>query len=106
GARRRSSLSRRGISRRCSVCCGLEGCRLATPPAAPWLTRLLTNAERGDDLAVPLDVVAAQVVEQAAALADELQETAARVVVLRVRLEVLREVGDALGEQRDLHLGR
>src|SRR5690606_32158480 len=63
----------------------------------------LTDAERRDDLAVPLDVVAAQVVEQAAALADQLQEPAAGVVILRVRLEVLGQIGDALGEQRDLH---
>ena len=27
-------------------------------------------------------------------------------VVLEVRLEVLGEVGDALGKERDLHLGR
>ena len=49
---------------------------------------------------------ALEVVEQAAALADHHQQAAARVVVLLVRLEVLGQVGDALGQDRDLHLRR
>ena len=36
---------------------------------------------------------------------DELQKTPTGVVVFRVRLEVLREVADALAEERDLNLG-
>jgi hypothetical protein len=33
---------------------------------------------------------------------NELQEPTAGVVILRVRLEVLGEIGDALAEERDL----
>jgi len=46
-----------------------------------------------------------QVVQQPAALAHEEQQPTAAVVVVLVLLEVLGEVGDAVAEQRDLHLG-
>src|SRR5919199_1725755 len=59
-----------------------------------------------DERAVALDVVAAQVVQQPASLADQEQEPAPRVVVLLVRLQVLGELSDALGEDRHLDLGR
>ena len=55
-----------------------------------------------DQLGVTVGVLALQVVEQAAALADELQQPAARVMILRVRLEMFRQVVDALAEERDL----
>ena len=45
----------------------------------------------------------AEKVNQGSSLADQLQETTARVMVLRVGLEVLREVVDALAEKRDLN---
>ena len=41
-----------------------------------------------------------------APLADQPQQAATGVVILLVRLEVLGEVVDALGHQRDLDLGR
>jgi hypothetical protein len=44
-------------------------------------------------------------VEQAPPLAHELEQPAARVVVLLVGLEVPRELRDAGAQQRDLHLG-
>src|SRR5689334_4115080 len=47
---------------------------------------LLADAERVDQLAVTIDVLRLEVVEQAAALADQLEETTARVVILRVGL--------------------
>src|SRR3954470_23727554 len=52
---------------------------------------LLAQAETLDERAVGLDVAALQVVELAASLADELQQSAARVEVLDVRLEMLGE---------------
>ena len=67
---------------------------------------LSTNAELRDERSVPLDVVAPEVVEHATAAADEHQQPALRVKVLLVDLHVLRQVTDALGEERDLHLGR
>jgi hypothetical protein len=60
----------------------------------------------GDDRAVPLDVVLPDVVQEAAALADQHQQAAPAVVVLLVLLQMLVEVVDPLGEDRDLDLGR
>src|SRR5262249_4088962 len=71
--------------------------------SAGWL---LAEVQPSDERAVALDVDALQVVELAAALAYELEQSAARVVVLLVRLEVLGEVRDPLAQERDLHLGR
>src|SRR6478752_1750084 len=65
-----------------------------------------TEAEALDDRAVALDLGLLQVVQQTTALADEQQQTTTAVVVVLVLLEVLREVADAVAEQRDLHLGR
>ena len=58
-----------------------------------------------DDVAVPGDVLALEVLEQPAAPADEHQQPTAAVVVVLVRLEVLGQVRDAPGQHRDLHLG-
>src|SRR5688500_9957452 len=67
---------------------------------------LAANAEALDQLAVARLVLALDIVEQAAALADHLQKAAAGVVVRLVGLEVLRQVGDALGQDRDLDVRR
>src|SRR6185436_5010470 len=64
------------------------------------------QSELGDERPVPLDVVASEVVEQPAPPAHEHQQTPARVMVLAVDLQVLREVVDAIREQCDLHLRR
>ena len=50
---------------------------------------LLSNSESLDDFAVAIGVLALQVVEQTATLADQLEQPAAGVVILRVRLEVI-----------------
>jgi uncharacterized membrane protein YhiD involved in acid resistance len=47
-----------------------------------------------------------QVIQQAAALVDQLQQAAAAVVVLLVGLEVAGELLDAGGQQRDLDFRR
>src|ERR1700730_4047714 len=67
---------------------------------------LSPDAQLRDQRSITLDVVAAQVVQQATALADEEKKAAPRVVVLLVRLQVLSELPDALREDRDLNLGR
>src|ERR1019366_9838981 len=67
---------------------------------------LLAKVEGRDDPAVPLEARSLEIVEQAAPLRDEGQETAPRMVVFDVRLEVLGQVRDALRQERDLHLGR
>src|SRR5262245_24193160 len=67
---------------------------------------LLAKPQVLDQLLVALEVLALEVIEQTPAQADHAQETAPRVVVLGVRLQVLGEMSDALGEERDLNLGR
>src|ERR1700752_1245123 len=65
--------------------------------------RLLADAQLTDDFAIPVGVVGLEIVEQAAALAYQHQQTAARTMILRVGLEVLGQLANALAEDRDLH---
>ena len=65
---------------------------------------LLADAEFLNHGLVTLDVKLLQVVEQAATLADHHQKTAARSMVLLMRLEMLRQLGDPRAENRDLDL--
>src|SRR4051812_46034693 len=67
---------------------------------------LAADAEFFDQLPIAAFVLALEIVEERAALRHELQETATRVVILHVRLEVPGQVVDALGQDGDLHLGR
>ena len=72
----------------------------------PSLQYLLTDAQLGDEGAVTVDVLLHQVVEHAAALADHLEQATAGVVVLRMLLQVLGELADAGGQDRNLDLRR
>lgn len=67
--------------------------------------RLLADAELADHGLVTLGIVFLEVVEQATALADQHEKSAARAVVFLVRLEVLRQLANALAEQSDLNFG-
>ena len=73
-------------------------------PGSSRSRRSAADAQAGDDRAVALDVLLHEVVEQTTALADEQVEAAARVVVVRVGLEVLDEISDALGQDGDLDI--
>src|SRR5271170_4387584 len=79
-------------------------------PAGHW--RLTTGAplppqaELGNERPVPLDVVASEVVEQPTSTTDHHEQTPTGVMVLAVDLQMLRQMVDALREERDLHLGR
>ena len=64
---------------------------------------LFADAQPLDQLGVAIRVFALEVVEQAAALTDELQQTASRVMIFCVRFEVLGQVGDAFAEDGHLH---
>ena len=66
---------------------------------------LAAQAELADQRAVALEILLLQVVQEAAAAADEHQQAAARVVIVLVLAQVLGEMVDARGEQRDLDLG-
>src|SRR5690348_6166510 len=89
--------------------------RLPSPPlpARIWRARglkprgqLPADAEIGDDLAVPLDALDAEVVEQATPLTDQLEQAAPGVMILGVQLEVFGEIRDTLGQKSNLNLGR
>ena len=67
---------------------------------------LAAEAVLGDDAAVALDVVLADVVEKAPTPAHHLQEASAGVMVALVHLEVIVEVVDPLRKDGDLHLWR
>jgi hypothetical protein len=66
----------------------------------------LPDAELLDERSVTGNVSTSEIVEEPAALADQLHEATTGMVILRMRLEVSSQVVDALGEQRSLHLGR
>src|SRR5262245_590887 len=62
---------------------------------------LLPEAKFLDDGAIALDLGGFQIVEQSAPLAHHLEESAARVMVSGVNLEMLGEVADLLREESD-----
>jgi len=64
---------------------------------------LLTNAELADHGLITLGIIFLEVVEQATALADQHEKSAARAVVFLVRLEVLRQLSNTFAEQRNLN---
>jgi hypothetical protein len=66
--------------------------------------QLLTQSEPLNDGLVPPGIVGLEVVEQTTPLADQYQQTAARAVIFLVRFEVLRQLTNALAQQRDLNL--
>src|SRR5574337_27842 len=68
--------------------------------------RSATQAETADQRLVALGVLALQIAEQAAAMIDHLQKTTAGMVVFLVRLEMVGQLLDARGQQRDLYLRR
>ena len=68
------------------------------------LAGLAADTQFGDQRTVPLDIIAFEVVEQAPTPTDEHQQAPPRVMVLFVGLQVLGEVLDAFGQQRDLDL--
>ena len=67
---------------------------------------LVAKAKVRDDFAVILEVCALEIVEQALASADHLEQAAPAVMILRVSTEVIGEVVDVLGENRYLDLCR
>src|SRR3954454_14608778 len=95
-----SVLLRRKVEVCVSPCAGLT--QTSTRRGFP----LAPEAELLDQRAVGLEVLALEVVQEPAAPAHELEQAAARVVILRVSAQMLRELVDARCQQRDLHLRR
>src|SRR5690606_12908454 len=75
-------------------------------PKRPSGRRLAADAEALDQGLVPRLVDLLDVVEKRATGRHHLQQATTGVVVLLVALEVFGEVGDALGEDGDLHFRR
>jgi len=69
-------------------------------------TRLLAKPKPGDCRAVSLDVLARQVREQATALSDQLEKSAAGVEVVFVCPQVIGQSVDSLREESNLNLRR
>src|SRR4051812_37783747 len=69
------------------------------------LMALAAQAKLADQRAVALEIVLLQVVQETAATTDQHQQAAARVVVMLVLAQVLRQVVDAMRQQRNLDLG-
>jgi len=67
---------------------------------------LVTEPQFLNYLAVRLDIGPPQIVQQSATLAYHLQEAAAAVVIFAVLAEMIREIVDTLGQDRDLNLCR
>ncbi len=65
---------------------------------------LFSNLERRDDRFVARDVFAFQVVEESASLSHHEHDTAPRVIILVILLEMIFESLDAIGEDGDLYL--
>jgi len=61
------------------------------------------EAEARDNLAVAVDVGAGQVIEEPAALADHLEEAAARMVIVLMLVEMCPQVVDASGKDSYLN---
>ena len=66
---------------------------------SPLKTHLLAQSQLFDESAVTLNILALEVVQQVAALADELEQATAGVEVLLVFLEVPGEAFNAGGKQ-------
>lgn len=67
---------------------------------------LFTKSELLDESRVTIRVGVAKVIEEAVTLADENEEGASCARVLRIALEVERQILDALGQEGDLDFGR
>src|SRR5919201_5767962 len=88
--------------------CGRVGTRVSVVDDArsnlqsPWLSGLPAQPEFLDQCSIPLQILFLKVIQEPPPAADELQQPAARVVVLRMCAQMLRQVVDAPRQQCDL----
>lgn len=66
---------------------------------------LFAKLELLSERLVAAQISALEIIKQPTALTDHDQETTARAVIFLIGLEMLSQMVDALGEQRDLHVG-
>ena len=65
----------------------------------------MTEAKRVDEVTIPFQIGALEILQQAPALAHHHEQAPPSVVILGVCPEMIRERIDALGQQGDLHPG-
>jgi len=70
------------------------------------ISELSPNAQFLDQTLVAIEIPSVQIIEQTPAFTDQSQQSAARMMVFRVRLEVFGELFDTRREQRDLDFRR
>ncbi len=63
---------------------------------------LLADTELADHVAIAIGIMRLQVIQQAAALANQHQQATPRSVILLVRLEMLGQLANPLTQNRDL----
>lgn len=63
----------------------------------------VADVEAGDQFAVAVDVVLRQIREKTTAATNHFQEATARMMIMRVGLEMCNKVVDACGEDGDLY---
>jgi hypothetical protein len=80
---------------------------LVGPPRHNWTAaarnRLLADTQFADDVTVAVRIRLLEVIQKAAALAHQHQQTTARTMILFVGFEVLGQLANTLAEDRDLH---
>ena len=67
---------------------------------------LATKSEFADDRVILVDITMTQIIEKLPTTRDQLEQALARIIILLVYLEMLRQLVDALRKQCDLHLRR
>ena len=68
--------------------------------------KLLSESQLLNDFTISLDILLRKIVEQVLSVTNHTEQTSLRVEVLRILLHVLGEGVDAVGEDRNLYLGR
>ena len=76
------------------------------PASKITVRKLLTKTQLGDNGTIALDIRLLQIRQQVLSLTDHLQQAAAGVMILLMGAQMLGQVADALGQNRNLHLGR
>ena len=67
---------------------------------------LLTDTELLDDRTITIDVLLGQIAQQIATVTNHLEQTATAVMVVGMLLQMLSQLVDASGQNRDLNLRR
>src|SRR5262245_9316179 len=84
-----------------SSCCSKPS---STSARTSW-SDLPAQAQPLDQDAIAILIFAAEVGQQPPAATDQLEQTPARVMIVRMQLQVLDQLVDTFGQQRDLDLG-